>query len=293
MPVLASPAIVVAGHHRHGHRQEQRQHDEHGRQRHEHAVVGDVVEQRPAVAAAVAPAGRRQLDRDRDHHRDQPEHRQDRDVAPPPEDHGELRAQEPSGSWPRSRDFLGVSPCWGPRPTQPETSKPSPVSRTKTSSRRARSTAKPRTPTPAATSAATTRSGCGVAEHRTHGAVARVDLGEAQSAQHLARRRAAIGGADPHAHPLLRAAVRPACPARPAARRSSPRRAVHTCSTSLSRWEDTSTVTPSARQRRRSGGAPRGCPAGRGRSSARQAPAASRGCSRAAAMPSRCRMPSE
>ena len=68
---------------------------------------------------------------------------------------------------------------------------------------------------------------------------------------------------------------------------------VQICSTSESRWLETKHRRRRRRRATRSGGAPRGCPAGRGRWSARRGPAAPGGAAGRRRWPSRCRMPSE
>ena len=108
-----------------------------------------------------------------------------------------------------------------------------------------------------------------------------------------------------HARRRRPAATSPPAPGRRAAARSSAQRAledqppwlitptwVHICSISLSRCEDTNTVAPSAATSR-TRCAPRGSPAGRGRSSARRARAAPAAAAARPARPSRWRIPSE
>ena len=152
MPSVGLAGDRVAGDDRDRQRQEQRQHDGERGERDEQPVAGDLAEEgRPVAAAAVRRCGH--LDRDRDDDRDRGQHGEQGLLRRRPKTSrsSERRNRRPTGGRGSGRRRPTA------RPSQPLTSKPSPVSATNTSSRfgrvdgELRAPARRRAPAPAQT----------------------------------------------------------------------------------------------------------------------------------------------
>ena len=165
-PCLAGDGIPC--HHPHGQRQEQRDGDQHGGHANEQAVLRNPVQERRS------PAGRNRGGQPHGHGDQDRNGRQGAQHGPGPaaaEEHARARTRADRGPCPRAGGAARTAGSAGPsrggtaggvswdRILYWTTSKPSPVSATKRSSRLTCSVAKPRTRTPAATRAATTASG--------------------------------------------------------------------------------------------------------------------------------------
>ena len=259
MPACASPATASPGHDGDRDRQEQRQHDgQRGdgeqRRRWRGPPTG-----RPAPVPAAGQIGSTPAARDQGR---QEVEQADRD--PGAAAGGTACAARPAitGRPPRSASGRGARPAT-------------------TCSSVGRSGPSSRTATPAATSRAFTRAGSAAADD------------EPFALDHLDRRPVEDLVREGDVRRVRRRSARwapAAWPGTPGARagpgRGRPTR-VQSCSTSASRWLDRKIVVPASVQVLAAGRGSRGCPAGRGRWSARRARAARAGAAARPARPSR------
>ena len=304
----------------------QREHD----QRQEHAVPGELIQER-GPAPRTGGRRQRQPEHDAEEDRHDRQHAEQREVPRAAEHEPELGTEKPqpggNGAAAGRRALVAADAGLGwsaephrqarraaarPRPSRAgrvslgsaadagdaclrhcwtqSTSKPSPVSSTNSSSRLRRGVSSPATGTPACTSRSQITSGSIVAEVGPDLLAGLRHAGQPEVAQDASR-------------PGPASASGPAAwPAR-AARRSGPwidqlagphhahvRADLLDLGQQVRRHEHGGAVRGDLPDQRR---APRGCPAGRGRSSARPGSTSSRCRSRLVAMPSRCFMPSE